>query len=86
MPGPASVRKRAASNELQMPEPQAKSSKEGESHNDDIIGIHADQDLEHDNAADKNFLDEIKCTLFAFTTYLQLPATGFVCVAVRAPI
>ena len=53
MPGPASVRKWAASNELQTPEPEAKSSKEGESHNDDIIRIHAGQDLEYDNAADK---------------------------------
>ena len=59
MSGPSNIRTWAASDELQTPEPPAKSSKEGESDNDDIISIHADQDLEHDNAADKNFVDEI---------------------------
>ena len=41
-----------------MPEPLANSSK-GDSDSDDVIRIHADQDLAQDKAADTTFLDEI---------------------------
>ena len=63
MPGLSNVREQAACDVLKPPEPQAKSSKERESDNDDVISINADQDFEQDNAADNNFLEGLRALM-----------------------